>query len=87
VNRSTVNLYFKELRLLIVQDSLRETAREPGAFELVESCFRARRECGKRGRSTAGKTPIFGLLTHNETVFVNIVKDCSIEGLLPVIQG
>jgi len=37
VNRSTVNLCFKELQLLIAQDSLRETACEAGAFKFAES--------------------------------------------------
>jgi len=63
VNRSTVNHCFKELRLLIVQDSLRETAREAGAFELAASCFGARRIRGKRGCKAAGKPPIFGLVS------------------------
>jgi len=51
VKRSTMSLCFKELQLLIVQDSLRETARAAGAFEFAASCFGARRGCGKKGRS------------------------------------
>jgi len=86
VNCSAVKHYFKGLRLLIAQDSLRETVREAGAFELAASCFGARRVLDKRGRKAAGKIPIFGLLKHNGMVFVKIIKDCSIEGLLSVIQ-
>jgi len=62
--RSTVKLCFKELQLLIAQDSLRETAREAGVFELAASCFGARRGCGKKGRSTRRQaSPIFGLVS------------------------
>jgi len=46
-------------------------------FELAASCFGARLGSGKSGRKAVGKTPIFGLLKRNGTVFVNIVKDYS----------
>jgi len=48
VNRSTVKLCFKELQLLIAQNSLQETAREGGEFELDASCFGAKQGCGER---------------------------------------
>lgn len=58
-----------------------------GEFELDESYFGAKRVRGKRGRGAAGKTPVFGLLKRNGNVYVQIVKNCSKEQLIPIIQG
>ena len=58
-----------------------------GEIELDESYFGARRVRGKRGRGAAGKTPVFGLLKRDGKVFVAIVKNCSREELIPIIQG
>jgi transposase-like protein len=42
---------------------------------------------GKRGRGAAGKTPVFGVLKRDENVYVEIVKNCSKDELMPIIQG
>jgi transposase len=42
---------------------------------------------GKRGRGAAGKTPVFGLLTRDEKVFVQVVDHCSKDELMPIIEG
>jgi hypothetical protein len=55
-SRNTVKRYFSEIRQRVFQLSLQESSREPGAFELNESYFGAKRICGKRGRGAAGKT-------------------------------
>ena len=36
---------------------------------------------------TAGKTPVFGLLKRDGRVFVEIVKNCTREQLMSIIQG
>ena len=87
VNRNTVNAYFKELREKIFSKCVEESKTELGEFEVDESYFGARRVRGKRGRGAAGKTPVFGLLKRGGKVFTNIVKDCSQEQLMPIIQG
>ena len=87
VNRNTVNRYFNILRKAIFSESIIEAKKEIGEYELDESYFGARRVRGKRGRGAAGKTPVFGLLKRNDKVFVTIVKDCSKETLMPIIQG
>ena len=61
--------------------------KESGEFELDESYFGAKRVKGKRGRGAAGKTPVFGLLKRDGKVHIEIVKNCSREQLLPIIQG
>jgi transposase len=82
VNRKTVNNNYKFLRETILKETLKETPRDEGGFELEEPYFG-----GKRGRGAAGKTPVFGLLKRGGKIFVKIVKNCSKEELLPVIQG
>jgi|GEM_PF-4737104 len=43
INRNTANLYFKEIRCLILRECLAKTAQEAGEFELDESYFGAKR--------------------------------------------
>ena len=48
VNRNTVNRYFNIIREKIFKESLKETEKEIGTFELDESYFGAKRVRGKR---------------------------------------
>ena len=86
INRNTVNKIFDLLRIRIVEMSMAQKP-EFGEFELDESYFGAKRIRGKRGRGAAGKTPVFGILKRDGKVYVNVVKNCSREELIPVIQG
>lgn len=86
VSRITINKIFHRLRIRITEDSLRIRP-ELGEYEVDESCFGARRVRGKRGYGAAGKTPVFGVLKRNGNVYVSIVKHCSREQLLPIIEG
>jgi transposase len=86
INRNTVNRLFSLFRLRIVQMSL-SSVPELGEFEIDESYFGARRVRGKRGRGAAGKTPVFGILKHDGKVYVNVVKNCKKEQLMPIIEG
>ena len=87
LNRNTVNKYFNEFRHLIFHNSYGLGEQIEGEFELDESYFGAKRIRGKRGRGAAGKTPVFGLLKRNGKVHVEIVKNCSRDVLMPIIQG
>ncbi len=87
VNRNTVNSWYNEFRHKIFLAAIAETRAEGGEFEVDESCFGARRVRGKRGRGAAGKTPVFGLLKRGGKVVVRMVSDCSMERLMPIIQG
>ena len=78
-------IYFK-LRVHIIT-ILKENDPIKGEFELDESYFGAKRIRGKRGRGAAGKTPVFGLLKREGNVYVQIVKNCSKEELMPIIEG
>lgn len=86
VSRPSVNRVFMLLRRRIAETSI-ASAKELGEFEVDESYFGARRVRGKRGRGAAGKTPVFGILKRGGKVFVNIVKNCSKQQLMPIIQG
>ena len=86
LNRRTTDRYYNIFREKIARFSLEE-AKFSGEVEIDESYFGARRVRGKRGRGAAGKTPVFGILKRDGKVFVTIVKDCSREELLPIIQG
>ncbi|MCB9789787.1 IS1595 family transposase [Candidatus Nomurabacteria bacterium] len=86
VNRNTVNRLFQLMRQRIVEISLASTP-ELGEFEVDESYFGARRVRGKRGRGAAGKTPVFGILKRDGKMFVNVVKNCRKEQLMPIIEG
>lgn len=86
LNRKTADLYFALFRDALLRHSI-EQAQFSGDVEIDESYFGARRVRGKRGRGAAGKTPVFGILKRNGKVHVTIVKNCSREELLPIIQG
>ena len=57
-----------------------------GEFELDECYFGARRISVKRGRGAAGKTPAFGLIK-KYGAYVEIVKNCPKEQIIPIIKG
>ena len=42
---------------------------------------------GKKGRGAIGKIPVFGMLKRGDKVCTQIVKNCSIKELLPIIKG
>ena len=86
ISRPSINRVFLLLRRRIAETSI-ASAKELGEFEVDESYFGARRVRGKRGRGAAGKTPVFGILKRGGKVFVNIVKNCSKQQLMPIIQG
>jgi len=86
ISRPTINKIFLLLRHKIASNYTIQD-KTFGEFELDESYFGAKRVRGKRGRGAAGKTPVFGLLKRDGKVYVEIVKNCSREKLMPIIQG
>lgn len=77
---------FHKLRVYVF-NNLVDSGISKGEFEINESYFGAKRIRGKRGRGAAGKTPVFGLLKRDGNVYVQIVKNCSKEELMPIIEG
>jgi transposase len=87
LNRSTINNIYNKLRERIAEICEAETPFSNGEVELDESFFGARRVRGKIGRGAAGKIPVFGMLKRGDKVYTQIVKNCSVRELLPIIQG
>ena len=86
LNRNTINAIFNGIReKIFLFCNANETF--SGEIELDESYFGAKRVRGKRGRGAAGKTPVFGVFKRDGNVYVEIVKNCSKEQLMPIIQG
>ena len=87
INRNTINKYYTQFRQKIASYTLNEGDVFFGEVECDESYFGAKRVRGKRGRGAAGKTPVFGVLKRDGSVYVEIVENCSKEELMPIIQG
>jgi transposase len=73
VNKTTAAYYFHRLRQLIYQ-ATEDTAPFSGEIEVDESYFGGRRK-GLRGRATAGKVPVFGLLKRGGKVYAKMISD------------
>ena len=87
INRNTINRYYNLFRQKIATFLAGVSGLFSGEIECNESYFGPKRIRGKRGRGAAGKTPVFGLLKREGNVYVEIVKNCSKEKLMPIIQG
>ena len=87
ISRNTINKIYDKIRQKIFLAHIRQEEKSFGEFELDESYFGAKRIRGKRGRGAAGKTPVFGVLKRDGKVYVEIVKNCTREQLMPIIQG
>lgn len=87
LNRGTVNNIYNKLRERIAQLCESESPFTNGEVELDESYFGARRVRGIRGRGAKGKIPVFGMLKRGDKVYTQIVKNCSVSELMPIIKG
>ena len=87
LNRVTVNNIYNKLRCRIAEICEEESPFKNGEIELDESYFGARRVRGIRGRGARGKIPVFGMLKRGDKVYTQIVKNCSMSELMPIIKG
>ncbi|MDR0437920.1 MAG: IS1595 family transposase [Bacteroidales bacterium] len=87
VNRVTVNRIFNKIRERIAEICETESPFVNGEIELDESYFGAKRVRGKGGRGASGKTPVFGMLKRDGRVYTQIVKNCTVAELMPIIRG
>jgi len=51
------------------------------------SYFEVRSVRGKQGSGDVGKTHVFEILKRDDRVFVNFMKNCKKEHLMPIIEG
>ena len=87
ISRNTINKIFNKVRQHLFADNLNLSEKENGEFEIDESYFGSKRTRDKRGLGSAGKTPVFELLKRDGRVYVEIVKNCTREQLMPIIQA
>lgn len=86
VSRNSINKIFKAIRIRIAEFCEAENPLGFGEIEIDESYFSGKRIKGKRDRGASGKIPVFGMLKRNGKVFTQIVKNCSANELLPIIE-
>ena len=86
VSRNSINKIFKAIRIRIAEFCEAENPLGFGEIEIDESYFSGKRIKGKRDRGASGKIPVFGMLKRNGKVFTQIVKNCSANELLPIID-
>jgi transposase len=87
ISRQTVNKFYSAFRGRIAELCEAESPFENGEVELDESYFGARRVRGIRGRGAQGKIPVFGMLKRGDKVYTQVVKNCSVKELMPIIRG
>jgi len=87
IGRKTINNIYLEIRKHIADYCEDESCFSKGEIELDESYFGARRVKGIRGRGAKGKIPVFGMLKRGDKVYTQIVKNCSVAELLPIIES
>jgi transposase len=84
VNKNTAANFFKKLREKIVENQEISMSFN-GEIEADESYFGGKRK-GKRGRGSAGKVPVFGLLKRGGKVFASIIPNTKTGTLMPFIK-
>ncbi len=86
VNKNTAAYYFQRLREIIA-NQLEQESHEVfgGEIEVDESYFGGTRK-GMRGRGSAGKVPVFGLLKRGGKVYTKVIPDASSATLIPIIE-
>ena len=87
ISRVSINKVFGQIRNYIADYCEKNSIFEVGEIEFDESYFGARRVKGIRGRGAKGKIPVFGMLKRGDKVYTQIVKNCSVAELLPIIES
>lgn len=85
VNRNTINRIFLLFRKRILEMCDKDSILGSDEIELDESYFGAKRVRGTRSRGAKGKIPVFGMLKRNGKVYTQVVKNCYMNELVPII--
>lgn len=85
VNRHTTDRYYQIFREKIAEHEEHSSRKLSGNIEIDESYFGSRHFGDKRGRSTARKIPVVGILKRKGIVYANIIPDVSRRTLMPII--
>jgi transposase len=82
IHRNTAIRFFHKLREKIALKQQNRIEQFCGKVELDESYFGGRRK-GKRGRGSAGKVAVFGILKRGGQVYTQIILDAKTDTLMP----
>ena len=85
IQANTAALFYRKIREIIVVRLEADAAPFAGEVEVDESYFGGARK-GKRGRGSAGKVPVFGLLKRGGKVYALPVPDAKRKTLMPIIR-
>ncbi|OHA14889.1 MAG: hypothetical protein A2909_01490 [Candidatus Tagabacteria bacterium RIFCSPLOWO2_01_FULL_39_11] len=85
LNRNTTNRYYTIFRQKIAEHQEEQKRKFRGSIEIDESYFGSRHKGDKRGRSTATKIPVVGILKRNGMVYTEIIPDASRYSIMPII--
>ena len=86
LSRPAVNKIFDAIRQRISKICEQASPFAEGEVELDESYFGAKRVRGIRGRGARGKIPVFGMLKRGGKVCTQVVKNCSMASIMPIIE-
>ena len=85
ISEATLCKIFREIRALMSKER-EKISKFSGEIEIDESYFGAKRVRGKRGRGAANKTPVFCMLKRDGKVYTQVVKNCSVNELIPILS-
>jgi len=86
ISRQSITKILKAVRQRIAESCELESVFKKGEIEIDESYFGARRVRGIRGRGARGKSIVFGIIKRRGKVYTQVVNNCSISELLPIIN-
>ncbi len=87
LNRNTIDRYYAIFREKIAAHQEAQKQKFRGSIEIDESYFGSRHRGDPRGRSTATKIPVVGILKRRGFVYTEIIPDASRRSLMPVITS
>ena len=85
VHRNSAIRFFHKLREKIALKQHYRSEQFCGRIELDESYFGGTRK-GKRGRGSAGKVAVFGILKRGGNVYTQTILDAKTDTLMPIIR-
>jgi transposase len=86
ISRKTINKILRQIRERIADYCQQQSPFDAGEVEIDESYFGAHRVRGIRGRGARGKHIVFGLIKRGGKVYTQVVKNCSRNTLMPIIE-
>ena len=87
LNLNTINNILKNIRQSIAEVCEKESVFDKGEVKMNESYFGARRVRDLCGRGAKGKTIVFGLKKRKGKIYIQIIKNCSKNEILPPIKA